>query len=138
MENMNVENQILEGNVMEFVEHIQPEPVPKKAVSILDTRMAIRPFKMCADGLEAFVKACNRKKTGGSTPEMFGIHFKRVVQNKNLDPPQLDHLNFIKFYDISLKCKQERSVSTFLTSEVWAIQGKTDYLCYVNTDLLYS
>jgi len=45
MENMNVENQILEGNVMEFVDHIQPEPVPKKAVSILDTRMAIRHLK---------------------------------------------------------------------------------------------
>ena len=117
---MNVENQILEGNVMEFVDHIQPEPVPKKAVSILDTRMAIRPYKMCADGLEAFVQACNRKKTGGSTPE-FGIYFKRVVQNKTLDPPQVDHLNFIKLYDITLKCKQERSVSTFLTSEVWAI-----------------
>ena len=116
-----MENQILQENVMGIVDPIQPEPVPKKAVSILDTRMAIRPFKMCADGLEAFVQACNRKKTGGSTPEMFGIHFKRVVQNKTLDPPQVDHLNFIKFYDITLKCKQELSVSTFLTSEVWAI-----------------
>ena len=121
MENVLIENQIIEENAMDGLAPAQEESLPKKAVSILDTRMAIRPFKMCADGLEAFVQACNRKKTGGSTPEMFGIHFKRVVQNKTLDPPQVDHLNFIKFYDITLKCKQERSVSTVLTSEVWAI-----------------
>ena len=84
----------------------------QKKVNILDIKLAIRPFKTSPDGLEAFVQACPRKKTGGSTPEMFGIHFKRVVNNKSLNPPQIDHLFFLKFYDILLKCKQERSVST--------------------------
>ena len=69
--------------------------IAKKQVSIVDTRLAIKPFKTCRDGLEAFVQACNRKKTGGSTPEMFGVFFKRVVMDKNLDPPQIDHLAFI-------------------------------------------
>ena len=63
-----IENQIVEENAMDVVEPNQEQPLPKKAVSILDTRMAVRTFKMCADGLEAFAKACNRKKTGGSTP----------------------------------------------------------------------
>ena len=84
----------------------------KKKINILDTKLAIRPFKSCPEGLEAFVQACHRKKTGGSTPEMFGIHFKRVVNNKALNPPQIDHLFFLKYYEIVLKCKQERSVST--------------------------
>jgi len=84
----------------------------KKKISILDTKLAIRPFKTSPEGLEAFVQACHRKKTGGSTPEMFGIHFKRVVNNKALNPPQIDHLFFLKYYEIVLKCKQERSVST--------------------------
>ena len=61
-------------------------PTVKKPISIIDTKLAIRPFKMCPDGLEAFAQACHHKKTGGSTPEIFGIHFKRVVNNKTLNP----------------------------------------------------
>ena len=91
---------------------VAPTTESQKKVNILDTKLAIRPFKTSSDGLEAFVQACHRKKTGGSTPEMFGIHFKRVVNNKLLNPPQLDHLSFLKFYEIVLKCKQERLVST--------------------------
>ena len=75
------------------VENASAETViAKKQVSIVDTRLAIKPFKTCRDGLEAFVQACNRKKTGGSTPEMFGVFFKRVVMDKTLDPPQIHHL----------------------------------------------
>ena len=121
MENVLIENEIVVENAMDVLAPAEEQSLPKKPVSIIDTRTAIRPYKLCADGLEAFVQACNRKKTGVSTPEMFGIHFKRVVQNKTLDPPQVDHFNFIKFYDITLECKQERSVSTFVTSQVWAI-----------------
>ena len=77
--------------------------------------MAIRPCKQCPDGVDAFVMACHRKKTGGSTPEMFGIHFKRVVNNKTADPPQVDHRQFLKYYDIVLKCKQECIVSALFT-----------------------
>ena len=105
----------VEEKEMDITEEAEEVVVPKKKITILDTRMAIRPFKQCPEGLDAFVMACNRKKTGGSTPEMFGIHFKRVVNSKTLDPPQLDHLHFIKYYDIVLKCKQERLVSALFT-----------------------
>jgi len=94
------------------VMEVTPATETAKKINILDTKLAIRPFKTSPDGLEAFVQACHRKKTGGSTPEMFGIHFKRVVNNKLVNPPQLDHLSFLKYYEIVLKCKQERSVST--------------------------
>ena len=49
---------------------------------------------MCPEGLTAFVQAWNHKKTGGSTPEMFGIHFKRVVNNKSLNPLKIYYLSF--------------------------------------------
>ena len=101
----------LNSEPVELME-VTPSTKTQKKINILDTKLAIRPFKTSPDGLEAFVQACQRKKTGGSTPEMFGIHFKRVVNNKLLNPPQLDHLSFLKFYEIVLKCKQERSVST--------------------------
>ena len=68
------------------IEEVGPTVHIKKPISILDTKLAIRPFNMCPDGLEAFVQACHHKKTGGSTPEIFGIHFKRVVNNKTLNP----------------------------------------------------
>ena len=101
----------LSSEVVEVME-VPTTAEMKKKISILDTKLAIRPFKTSPEGLEAFVQACHRKKTGGSTPEMFGIHFKRVVNNKALNPPQIDHLFFLKYYEIVLKCKQERSVST--------------------------
>ena len=47
---------------MEVVQEIHKPLVIKKSVSILDTRMAIQPFKMCPEILEAFVLACNCKK----------------------------------------------------------------------------
>ena len=76
MENMSLNTELVEEEAMEVVQEIQKPFVIKKSVSILDTRMAIQPFKMCPEILEAFVLACNCKKTGGSTPYMFGIHVK--------------------------------------------------------------
>ena len=70
---------------------------------------------MCSDGQEAFVQVCHHKKTGGSTPMMFGIHFKLVMNNKTLNPLQIDHLSFLKCYEIMIKCKEECSVSTLCT-----------------------
>ena len=105
----------VEEKEMDITEEVEEVVLPKKKLTILDTRMAIRSFKQSPEGLDAFVMACNHEKTGGSTPEMFGIHFKRVVNSKTLDPPQLDHLHFIKYYDIVLKCKQERLVSALFT-----------------------
>ena len=78
-------NPVVEEKEMDMTEQAEEAMIAKKKISILDTRMAIRPFKECADGLEAFVMACNRKKTGGRTPEIFGIHCKRVVL-KQQDP----------------------------------------------------
>ena len=89
---------------------VAPTTESQKKVNILDIKLAIRPFKTSPDGLEAFVQACHRNQMGGSTSEMFGIHFKRVVNHKLLNiinPPQIDHLSFLKFYEIVLKCKQE-------------------------------
>ena len=103
------------------IEEDGPNVDIKKPISILDTKLAIRPFKMCPDGLEAFVQACHHKKTGGSTPEMFGIHFKRVVNNKTLNPPKLDQLSFLKYYEITIKCKQERMVSTLCMCENYVV-----------------
>ena len=88
----------VEEKEMDITEEAEEVVVPKKKITILDTRMAIRPFKQYPEGLDAFVMACNRKKTGGSTPEMFGIHFKRGV-----------------------KCKQERVGSTLFTCEYWKL-----------------
>ena len=72
------------------VENASAETViAKKQVSNVDTRVAIKPFKTCRDRLEAFVQACNRKKTGGSTPEMFGVFFKRIVMTRTWIPLKL-------------------------------------------------
>jgi hypothetical protein len=71
-----INHPVVEEKEMDITEEAEEVVVPKKKITILDTRMAIRPFKQCPEGLDAFVMACNRKKTGGSTPEMFGIHFK--------------------------------------------------------------
>ena len=76
----------LNSEPVELME-VTPGTETQKKINILDTKLAIRPFKTSLDGLEAFVHACHRKKTGGSTPEMFDIHFKRVVNNKLLNPP---------------------------------------------------
>ena len=56
----------------EPVELMEGTPTTKsqKKINILDTKLAIRPFKTSPDGLEAFVQACHRKKTGESTPEI--------------------------------------------------------------------
>ena len=103
---------------MEVVQEIHKPLVIKKSVSILDTRMAIQPFKMCPEILEAFVLACKCKKTGGSTPYMFGIHVKCQVMKKLLNPPQLDHLAFFKYYEVMLECNQDHQVSNFFLFKI--------------------
>ena len=117
MQTNQINDPVVEEKHMDMTQETEEPVIAKKSGSILDTRMAIRPFKTCPDGLEAFVMACNRKKTGVRTPEIFGIHFKRAVNNKSLNPPQVDHLAFVKYYDITMKCKQERVVSTLFTCE---------------------
>ena len=55
----------------------------KKKISILDTKLAIRPFKTSPEGLEAFVQACHRKKTGGSTPEILGFTLSALLTTRH-------------------------------------------------------
>ena len=67
MENIQIQ---LASEQVEIME-VAPTGEMKKKINILDMKLAIRPLKTCPDGLEAFVQACHRKKTGESTPEMF-------------------------------------------------------------------
>ena len=94
MENEPIQPALVQEQPVEVENATAESGLVKKQVSIVDNRLAIKPFKTCREGLAAFVQACNRKKTGGSTPEMFGVFFKRVVMDKTLDPPQIDHLAF--------------------------------------------
>ena len=61
MKQPNMNTQLVEVKSMLVNGEIEPT-VPKKVVSILDTRLAIRPFKISPEGLAAFFQSCNRKK----------------------------------------------------------------------------
>ena len=98
MENEPFKADLVEVKAMDVENASKESSVVKKHVSIVDTRLAINP--------KVLQHTC-------STTEMFGVFFKHVVMNKTLDPPQIDHLAFITYNDITLKCKQERSVSKF-------------------------
>ena len=89
MEQQPIQADSVQQQPMEVEDASAESVIAKKQVCIVDKRLAIKPFKTCREGLEAFVQACNRKKTGGSTPEMFGVFFKHVVMDKNLDPLKL-------------------------------------------------
>ena len=84
----------------------------ERARKVLQT--GYKAVQMRLKGLAAFVQACNHKRTGDSTPEMFGVFFKHLVINRTLDPPQIDHLTFKIYYGTTLKCKQECLVSKLI------------------------
>ena len=51
----------LASAAVQDIMEVAPTGDVKKRINILDTKLAIRPFKisMCPDGLEAFVQACH-------------------------------------------------------------------------------
>ena len=73
MENEPINTDLVEEKAMDVEQATEQSSIVKKPISIVDTRLAIKPFKMCPEGLPAFVQTCNHKRTGGSTPEMFGV-----------------------------------------------------------------
>ena len=62
MQNNQINDLVVEEKHMDMTQETEEPVIVKKSVSIVDTRMAIRPFKTCPDGLEAFVMIATARK----------------------------------------------------------------------------
>ena len=56
MQNNQINDPVVEDKHMDMTQETEEPVIVKKSVMIVDTRMAIRPFKTCPDGLEAHQK----------------------------------------------------------------------------------